>query len=265
MSAVTCRPLSTLAELRAAAGLLADVWGRNEEGSPIPSEVLISLVHAGGLVNGAFDPADPSQETLLGTAVLGRSRPQTCYGYIAAARPGAADRGIGFALKQHQRSWALAEGLTSMVWTFDPLVARNARFNLTKLGAEVGEYAAGFYGVMTDDINGSERADRLVPVWRLDSERAEQAAAGRLPEPPSPPADARRLGLGPDSETAYVEAAGHRWLRVPADIVAVRRSAPALAADWRDAVAGWLSAAFADGWQAVGFTRGGCYHLTPKE
>lgn len=263
MPPVTCRELHTVDELRAAAALLADVWGRSAEGVPMPSEVLISLVHAGGMVSGAFGAA--ADTDLAGAAVLGRSVPGGCYGYIAAARPGAADRGIGFALKQHQRAWALRHGLDTMTWTFDPLVARNARFNLTKLGAVVDDYITGFYGVMSDDINGADRADRLVPTWWLDSDRAIAAAAGRPVEPPPPPVDARTLADGPDHEPAYQEAGRHRWLRIPPDIVALRKADPALATGWREATAEWLTAAFADGWRADGLTRDGRYHLTSKE
>jgi predicted GNAT superfamily acetyltransferase len=47
-------------------------------------------------------------------------------------------RGLGRLLKQHQREWALARGVHRITWTFDPLVARNASFNLRVLGARVG-------------------------------------------------------------------------------------------------------------------------------
>jgi predicted GNAT superfamily acetyltransferase len=255
---VRVRELETIEEMRAVAGLLAEVWGTNEEGVPINSEVMRGLVHAGGLVNAAYDG-----DGLVGGAVLGRAEPGACYSFIAAARPGLSDRGIGFALKQHQRTWALAHGVHTMSWTFDPLVARNARFNLTKLGATVDDYEAGYYGIMTDELNGHDRADRLVPRWRLDSERAAAAAAGTLPEPPAPPPDVRILGQGPDGGPAYVAAGAERWIRMPTDIVALRRSDPAQASAWRGRLAEWLPALFADGWVADGVTRDGRYHLRP--
>ena len=67
MPGVTVRELETMAEMHAVSDLLAAVWGKNDEGVPIPSEVLRGLVHAGGLVNGAYDG-----ETLVGAAALGR-------------------------------------------------------------------------------------------------------------------------------------------------------------------------------------------------
>jgi predicted GNAT superfamily acetyltransferase len=259
MLGVTFRELHTIEEMRAVSDLLTEVWGRNDEGVPIPSEMLLSLVHAGGLVNAAYDG-----ETSIGAAVLGRAEPGECYSFIAAARPGLSDRGIGFGLKQHQRAWGLAHGLHTMVWTFDPLVARNARFNLTKLGATVADYKVGFYGVMTDELNGQDRADRLVPRWQLDSERAAAAAAGVTTEPADPPAQVRVLGTGPDGEPAYLATDVERWIRMPRDIVALRRSDPAQASAWRELLADWLPAVFADGWVADGVTRGSWYHLSPS-
>lgn len=256
---VTVRELETIEEMQAVSALLTEVWGRNAEGVPIPSEVLRSIVHAGGLVNGAYE-----DEVCIGAAVLGRAQPGECYSFIAAARPGLSDRGIGFSVKQHQRTWALARGLHTMAWTFDPLVARNARFNLTKLGATVDDYEIGFYGVMSDELNGSDRADRLVPRWRLDSERSATAAAGALPEPAEPPRDVQILGNGPDGGPAHFASPGERWIRIPCDIVALRHSDPSQASAWRELLADWLPALFADGWVADGVTRDGLYHMSPQ-
>ena len=68
---------------------------------------------------------------------------------------------VGFALKVHQRAWALARGVPAIVWTFDPLVARNAWFNLAKLAALPAAYLEDFYGPMTDAINAGMASDRL--------------------------------------------------------------------------------------------------------
>ncbi len=68
------------------------------------------------------------------------------HSHMAAVLPQAADRGIGTALKLHQRAWALRHEIDRIVWTFDPLVRRNARLNLTKLGGVGVEYLVDFYG-----------------------------------------------------------------------------------------------------------------------
>lgn len=251
--------------LREVAELFGEVWGRNSEGLPMPSEVLRSLAHAGGLVTAGYDDATGA---LLGAAVLGRDEPGSAYGYIAAATPGAGDRGIGFALKQHQRAWCLTRDITRIRWTFDPLVSRNARFNLSKLGAVVTTYEPAFYGRMSDALNGDDPADRLVADWRLDSDRAVAAAEGALTPPSGPPGETDAPGVGdeqdrgPDGLPAWRRSGAEAWCRVPTDIVELRRLDPATASAWRTQVRGRLTAAFDQGWIADGANHQGWYHLT---
>lgn len=244
-----------MGQLPEVAALFASIWGRNAEGVPISSEMMRSLIHAGGLVSVVRDAGG----LLLGAAVLGRAEPGACYGYIAAAAPQVPDRGIGFALKQHQRSWALAHGMTVMRWTFDPLVSRNAHFNLTKLGARAHAYLEGFYGVMDDALNGRDVADRLEAEWRLDSAAAVAAAQGRPAGTHRPAGDGGEAG--PDGRPALVDEGAVRWVRVPADIVALRRSRQDEATHWRASVRAWLTLSFAEGFVAVGATRDGWYRL----
>ena len=50
-------------------------------------------------------------------------------------------------------AWALERGLSEVTWTFDPLVRRNAWFNIEVLGGHITEYVPNFYGTMSDSIN----------------------------------------------------------------------------------------------------------------
>ncbi len=84
------------------------------------------------------------------------------HSHIAGRRRGLGRPHVGFALKLHQRAWALRRGVPEIAWTFDPLVSRNAYFNLVKLGARPVEYLPNFYGVMDDGINGGDETDRLL-------------------------------------------------------------------------------------------------------
>ena len=65
-----------------------------------------------------------------------------------------------------------------MVWTFDPLVARNGCFNVVKLGAQLTRYYLDFYGPMDDGSNDGDETHRWLVTWRVDSPRAVAAAAG---------------------------------------------------------------------------------------
>lgn len=257
---VEVREVEDMAALREVSALLVSVWGWTEEGAPLPSEVMRGLVHAGGCVTAAFDQSG----VLVGAAALAVAAPcGTTYSLIAAVGPGGNDRGIGQAVKLQQRAWALRHGYRAMVWTFDPLVSRNARFNLTKLGAVVQEYAHSFYGRMADEINGSGEADRLVVHWQLDSHRATDGS-GRSRQPDGPDDAAHRLADGPDGAPAIAEDRAGLWLRVPHDIVGLRREAPRQAEQWRLAVRDAFVMAFDRGLAATHVTRNGWYLLTPR-
>ena len=236
-------------ELRDVARLLEAVWGRNAEGAPIPSEVLRAVVHAGGLVNVARNKHD----VLLGAAVMTPTAAGGGYSMIAATAPGITDRGIGTMLKLHQRDWALAHGMTDIRWTFDPLVARNARFNLDKLGAQSNEYIEAFYGVMVDDLNAGDISDRLVVVWPLTEAQ---------PSDTPLPVFIEVFAHGPDGEPAYAADHESLWCRVPQDIVQLRHSDPPVAQAWRDSVRSWLNDAFSRGHTATGMSRTSWYRLT---
>lgn len=246
--------------------LLESVWGRSDEGVPMNADVLRAIVHAGGCVTCAYD----DQDALVGAAALMPSVPSTAsYSMIAAAREGGQNAGVGYAIKMHQRSWALRHGFTSMAWTFDPLVSRNARFNLVKLGAHADEYEVGFYGHPTDAISGSDEADRLVVRWDLGSARVVAACAavlgGQENDPASsPPPQATLSEIGPDGVAVLARLSDDRWCRVPHDVVALRRSDPDQASWWRMVTRSIFLEAFRDGLCATSMSRDGWYGLIPE-
>ncbi len=98
--------------------------------------------------------------------------------------------GAGRAMKLHQRDWAAERDIPWITWTFDPLVRRNAWFNIEVLGAQVSEYLVNFYGPMTDSINAHDESDRLVVAWPTDPDAATD------PAPPSGSDDRRGRHAG---------------------------------------------------------------------
>jgi predicted GNAT superfamily acetyltransferase len=239
--------------------LFKTVWGLTSTGGPIPPELLRSMSHGGASITAAYD----AENTLCGAAVsIGSAADLSVYSLIAGVLPRAVERGVGFAIKQHQRAAALAQGIDRMLWTFDPLVSRNARFNLTKLGASTTEYIADFYGQMHGAINANDESDRLVAIWQLNSKRAISASEGKIPDPQRPafsPADVR--ACGPDGAPVLVESAGSLWCRVPRDVIAIRQQSPQLAAAWRSCIRSIFSEAFASGHCANWVSRDGWYRL----
>jgi predicted GNAT superfamily acetyltransferase len=116
------------------------------------------------------------------------------YSHMMAVNRDHQNKGVGARLKWEQRKRALAEGRDFIKWTWDPLQARNAHFNLNRLGVTVSAYAENFYG--TDYPTEPERdaagasgidSDRLFAAWQLRSPRVINLAEGLdsapLPKP----------------------------------------------------------------------------------
>jgi predicted GNAT superfamily acetyltransferase len=250
--------LQEMAEARDAADLFAECWLGVP---PLSPNLLRAFAWAGNYVAGAR-----RDERLVGASAAfvrltaGGQFSRALFSQTTGVLPGTECRGVGHALKLHQRAWALARGITHVEWTFDPLVRRNAYFNLVKLGACGVEYLTDFYGAMTDGINEGDESDRLLIRWSLtdmaprsapDVLRLRAAGApvlleeGRELEPV--------LGGGDRGEVALA--------RVPRDIVTLRGSNPALARAWRMALRAALVPAFDDGLVARSMTRTGWYVL----
>ena len=143
------------------------------------AELLRAMGKAESYVAGAFDAEHP-EAGMVGVCVGFHSTPaaRAMHSHIAGVTPAVAGRHVGFALKLHQRAWCLDRGIDLTEWTFDPLVSRNAYFNLAKLGARVAEYLPDFYGSMTDAINRATTSDRILVHWSLASPEVAQACAG---------------------------------------------------------------------------------------
>jgi len=251
--------LQEVADLVAVAALFSHVWGANEP--LIDSSTLMALAHSGNYVAGA-----KSGDRLVGALMgwLGGRPPGALHlhSHILGVAPDIEARGLGFALKQHQRLWCLERGIATIEWTYDPLVRRNAYFNLTKLGAEAAQYLVNFYGEMEDAINAGDESDRILISWDLQSGKAKAAAAGKTVEPV---VDSRAgiLSVSASGEPDAQPIRGEVVLaQVPEDIVAVRRRDPALAKRWRHAVRATLGEAMASGYRVTGATRDGWYVLT---
>ena len=255
--------------MSAARAVFDDVWPG--EGTQVTSNLLRALVHAGGYCSVVLDD-DRVVGAALGFPSRDASLPGGVYlhSHMAAVVDGLRDRGIGAAVKQHQREWAREQGIPVVSWTFDPLVRRNAHFNVNRLGVEVRAYYPDFYGEMTDAINAGDRTDRLVAWWVVDSERAHAAARGELviPDHESMLRTARDLIRLVDGvpHVADPPSPGETVLvSLPDDVVSLRQADTALGLQWRLAVREALTTSFDAGLRVSAVTSAGAYVLTPEE
>lgn len=242
------------------------------EGTQVTPNLLRALVHAGSYCSVVVDDDERVVGAALGFPARDASLPGGVFlhSHMAAVVDGKRDRGIGALIKQHQRSWAREQGIPVVSWTFDPLVRRNAHFNVNRLGVDIRDYHPDFYGVMTDAINAGDRTDRLVAWWVVDSDRAHAAEQGDLsiPDHASLAGTARDLiAITPDGPRVLASpSAGETVLvSLPDDVVSLRRSDPDLGLQWRLAVRAALTSAFAVGLRVSAVTSSGAYVLSPEE
>ena len=219
MSEIDIRPLETIEGIHEASRLFDAVWVGDR--ATMPANILRALEHSGNYVVGLFDG-----DRMIGAsaAFFGPPAERSMHSHITGVLPGYRGRGLGRQLKNHQREWALERGVGRITWTFDPLIARNAHFNLSVLGTRVTDYLVNQYGEMPDDVNRGDESDRLMVSWALA-------------EPPAPtPGDAEIVAVVP----------------VPDDIEALRRTDPAAAAEWRVRVRDELRGHLASGLRVGG-------------
>ncbi len=222
------RTLDSADEMATIVTVFQQVWGSV---TPIVGvELLRAIAHSGGYVAAAFDA-----DNIVGASFGFLARhdgDEALHSHVTGILPGVQQSGVGRAMKLHQRSWAAERGIPWITWTFDPLVRRNAWFNVSVLGARIAEYLVNFYGPMTDSINRNDETDRLVVAWPSDPDAAAEA----------PPADGTEIRVP-----------------TPEDVVVLRRTDPAAADEWRHRVRGLLQPALEAGGIVTDFTRDGDY------
>jgi predicted GNAT superfamily acetyltransferase len=256
---VVVRTLDRIEDITAAEALFAATWPGQP---PATAALMRALEHAGGYVAGAY-----LGDALVGAAAAFLASHPTpgLHSHVAAVTPTARGRGVGYALKVHQRAWAAERGLQTVTWTFDPLVRRNAWFNIGKLGVGIAEFLVDFYGRMDDGINDGDESDRLLAVWPVRGgdlhdrtglhDQRDVGVRVVLEEVDGRP-EVRDAGHAGD-------AGGGRLIAVatPPDVETLRRTDPALAYAWRIAVREALEPRLRTG-RVVGFTRAGSYLVT---
>ena len=83
------------------------------------------------------------------------------YSHITGVARQYQSSGVGFKLKLAQRKHVIGTGQDLVKWTYDPLQAGNAYFNIRKLGTICRTYKRNFYGVLDDSLNRGRLTDRF--------------------------------------------------------------------------------------------------------
>lgn len=244
---IEIRPIQGYAEYVACEEIQRITW----ETGIVPLNILLTAHTNGGVLLGAFDTT-VTQAPMVGFVFgflgqTGAGRIKHC-SHMAAVLPSYRNARIGEQLKLAQREAVLAQGINLMTWTFDPLISRNARLNICKLGAISYTYKSNIYGpepTPDDDLP----SDRFQVDWWLDSPQVAARVTG-VDQPPSATeilAGATLLNPDPQEPTAPIE--GERLaLRIPADIDSLRIVDFPRARAWRYQLRELARAAFTAGY-----------------
>ncbi len=264
-----CRILHSIDDLQKFVDLEIAVWDL-EPRDAVPTSLLHVMAMNGSLVVGAYD-----QSEFVGMAFafpVPHGKQWMLWSHMAGVRSDYQGKGIGFALKQFQRVWALEHGYKTIAWTFDPLQRGNANFNLHLLGATASIYHVNLYGEMTDGINAGLPSDRLEVHWDLRHKRVQKLAKNISIQSKLSNEYFGQFLLKADTENSIcfnksiLESTSHYLIEIPANLADVKQKSPEQALAWRMALREAFESAFAQGYTAEDFIKLDgryCYVLAP--
>lgn len=240
------RPCRTIEELAASVALQKEIWGYSDL-EVYPLRLFVNLTKIGGQVLGAFAPVGEAVGFVAAMPAW-HGRRRYWHSLSLGIRAGHENKGLGRALKLAQRLGALAAGVNSIEWSFDPMRAKNAFFNVERLGAVCRRFYADYYGPVASRLQQGLPSDRLIAEWWIRSPRVKRALAGK-----SPRAIAKQAG---------------REVAIPMDFGALAKNKPERARAIQARVRRELTELLGRKFVITGFTRSkqkGFYVLDPDE
>ena len=225
-SNISIRPLSSLPDQDLGRMIFDKTWAM-DAGTEITPNLLQAMIHSGAYLSGAFVDGECVGAAFAFPATTGGLH---LHSHMTAVLDSFRDKGIGYALKVDQYKWAKQNNYKEITWTFDPLVARNAKLNVLKLGVDISAYYPNFYGDMPDELNAGDESDRVMASLKV------------LGDAPTP----RRAISTPDKSAVLIA--------IPDDIVAIRGKDLAENLRWRRSVRDEFVSALARGGKVIGFS-----------
>ena len=225
-SNISIRPLTSLADQELGRMIFDKTWAM-DSGTEITPNLLQAMVHSGAYLSGAFVDGNCVGAAFAFPATTGGLH---LHSHMTAVLDNFRDKGIGYALKVDQYKWAKQNNYKEITWTFDPLVARNAKLNILKLGVDISAYYPNFYGDMPDELNAGDESDRVMASLKV---------VGDTPT-------SRSVISSPDKSAVLIA--------IPDDIVAIRGKDLAENLRWRRSVRDEFVGVLARGGKVIGFS-----------
>lgn len=227
----TIHACETVEEFAGCVLLQKEIWGYPDP-EIYPARMFLNITRTGGHVLGAFTD-DGSMAGFVVSVPAWRKEHRYFYSLLLGVLPKHENQGLGRLLKIAQRKAALRAGIEYIEWTFDPLRAKNAYFNIIRLGAIMRRYCPDYYGPIPGKLQRELPSDRLIAEWPLKSDRVRKALAGKKLRPARKAASAI-VAIPPDL-----------------DFFVSRKSA--CAREWQASIRAQLQNCFARGLVVTGF------------
>lgn len=172
---IVVRKIEEVEEMRVCVELQQNIWGYSDLDT-VPEQMCVVAKKTGGQVMAAYDGEKPVGFALAYAAM--HDGHAYLHSHMVGVLPQYQDRGVGRLLKLAQRDDALARGINRIEWTFDPLQLKNARFNISRLGAIVRRFIPNLYGKTSSPLHAGLATDRLVAEWWVGSTRVKNILSG---------------------------------------------------------------------------------------
>ena len=198
-----------------------------DAGTEITPNLLQAMIHSGAYLSGAFVDSNCVGAAFAFPATTGGLH---LHSHMTAVLDSFRDKGIGHALKVDQYKWAKQNNYKEITWTFDRLVARNAKLNILKLGVDISAYYPNFYGDMPDELNAGDESDRVMASLKV---------VGDVPTP--------KTAISTPDKSAVL-------IAIPDDIVAIRGKDLAENLRWRRSVRDEFLSSLARGGKVICFS-----------
>lgn len=260
---IKIRSINTLTDLRKCHEIQRATWGFTDL-MVFPYTQLISAAHNGGVLLGAY-----VNEELVGFVYgyLGMSGSKLYhFSQRMGVLPQYQSMGIGMKLKLAQREQMLRQGIDLIVWTYDPLLGKNAALNIEKLGGFIRHYARDIYGAVNNPLQVGLSTDRFLLEWELMSDRVRERIRSSDPRPRAEEwlkQDRHRLvnyvaweGNLPRPVALDLEMEEDTLLvQIPPDLNVIKRIDLSIARGWRESTRDIFETYFKRGYVVTGFTR----------
>lgn len=260
------RPLQSPKDYAACVQLQRETWGENYLGT-VPASMLKVSQMLGGVNVGAFAPDGRLVGFVYGLTGLRDGR-VIHWSHMLAVHPAFRNQGLGQRLKEYQREGLRGSGVDFIYWTFDPLVARNAHFNLNRLQVRVCEYMPDMYGDTGSELHAFG-TDRFIVSWPVVSYPGDAGLKSRAigaEARAAPVADGVPGGLSTDPAARDPDAVVVR-LEIPQNIEAIAADSLAEARAWRAATRSAFVRWLGRGLSVTGFFReesGRCFYVLSR-